>query len=135
MNWTGMEFDNFKVDGQMDQHTSRNALFKQTRLMFTTSLLQDKEELSSGMLTSHGLELLSMDPLSSYLSATFLTHLPNPTRKWLSCWVIIYLFFFFIFSSYLLSIRSKKSNQNRFYFQIQNKLIFLVLFFKNKINI
>ena len=76
-----MEFDNFKVDGQMDQHTSRNALFKKTRLMFTTSLLQDKEELSSGMLTSLGLELLSMDPLSSYLSATFLTHLPNPTRK------------------------------------------------------
>ncbi|KAL9332998.1 hypothetical protein Peur_073137 [Populus x canadensis] len=79
--YESMEFDNFKVDGQMDQHTSRNALFKQTRLMFTTSLLQDKEELSSGMLTSHGLELLSMDPLSSYLSATFLTHLPNPTRK------------------------------------------------------
>jgi len=76
-----MEFVNFKVDGQMGQHTSHNALFKQTRLMCTTSLLQDKEELSSGMLTSHGLELLSMDLLSSSLSPTFLTHLPNPTRK------------------------------------------------------
>jgi FtsP/CotA-like multicopper oxidase with cupredoxin domain len=32
-----------------------------------------------------------------------------------------YLPFFFIFSSYLPSTRSKKSNQNRFYFQIQNK--------------
>ncbi|KAF9675374.1 hypothetical protein SADUNF_Sadunf09G0025700 [Salix dunnii] len=76
-----MEFDSFKVDGQMGHHTSHSALSRQTRLTCTTSPLQDKEELSSGMLTFHGLELLSMDPSSSSLSTTFLTPSPNLTRK------------------------------------------------------
>jgi hypothetical protein len=78
---TGMEFYSFKVDGQMGHHASHNTLFKQTRHMCTTSLLQEKEELSSGILTFHGLELLSMDPSSSSLSKMFLNDLPNPARK------------------------------------------------------
>ena len=52
----GMELDSLGVDGQMGLHISHNVLFKLASLMFTTSPLPAKEELSSGMLTFHGLE-------------------------------------------------------------------------------
>lgn len=51
---TGMEFDKFKVDGQMDQHISPNARYKLAKVMSTTSLLLAKEELYGGMLIFHG---------------------------------------------------------------------------------
>ena len=49
-----MESDNYKVDGLMGHHISLNALFKLARVMCTTSPLLAKEELFSGMHTSHG---------------------------------------------------------------------------------
>ncbi|MBA0735651.1 hypothetical protein Gogos_019480 [Gossypium gossypioides] len=62
---TGMEFDNFGADGRMGHHTSRNVPFKLATLTCTTSPLPAKEELSSGILTFHGLEQLCTDRLSS----------------------------------------------------------------------
>jgi hypothetical protein len=35
---TGMEFDSFKVDGQMGHHASHNALFKQTRHVYNFTI-------------------------------------------------------------------------------------------------
>lgn len=82
---TGTVFDSFRVGGQMDLLISLSVQFKPAKVMFTTSPLLGKEELSFGMPTFHGSELLSMDLSLSSLSTMNLTLLSNPTRKFQFC--------------------------------------------------
>lgn len=49
-----MVLDNYKVDGQMDQHMSPNVQYKRAKVMSTISQLLAKEELYGGMLIFHG---------------------------------------------------------------------------------
>lgn len=65
----------------MGQHISHSAPSKVAKAMCITSPLLAKEELSSGMLISLGLELLCMVHLLSSLRKKLLTLLSNPTRK------------------------------------------------------
>lgn len=76
-----MELDSCEQVGQMGPHISPNVLFRQDKVIYTTSPSQDKEVHFFGMHISTGKEQQSMVPLLSCPNAVFLIHFPNPTSK------------------------------------------------------
>lgn len=86
-NFSGMELDNWGVDGQMGLLISHSVQSKQGNHMCTTLLWQANEEHYGGMLIFHGLELLSMVPLSFFPKDMTLTLSLILSRKSPSYWV------------------------------------------------